>query len=175
MHLAAFCPRCGAGLTDAVPPLDTRPRRVCPKCTFVVYLNPKIAAGTLPVRDGRMALVRRGIEPWSGLWSWPCGYVEIDETIEEAAARETFEESGLRVGVGALLGPYSYPVRTPAEHGPTSGLVVVPYLTVAVEGDLVAGDDADDAAWFTPDAIPWDDLAFDSTRRALRDLLSRPR
>lgn len=173
MHLAAYCPRCAAPLVDAVPPLDSRPRRVCSRCAYVVYVNPKVAAGTLPVRDGRVALIRRGVEPAKGSWSWPCGYVEIDETVEEAAARETREESGLVVALGPLVGAYSYPVRAGEEHGATTGLLVMPYRTAAVEGELVAGDDAVDAAWFALDALPWDDLAFDSTRRALRELLAR--
>ena len=73
MHEAAFCPRCATALTARVPDLDTRVRKVCPRCSFVVYVNPKIAAGTVPVRDGKIALVRRGIEPSLGRWSWPCG------------------------------------------------------------------------------------------------------
>jgi ADP-ribose pyrophosphatase YjhB (NUDIX family) len=173
MHDAAFCPRCAAPLAARVPDLDSRIRKVCTRCAFVVYVNPKIAAGTLPVRDGRIALVRRGIEPSLGRWSWPCGYVEIDETVEEAALRETREESGLVVALGGLLGAYSYPVRAGEPHGPATGLVVMAWATEAVEGDLVPGDDAADAAWFACDAIPWDDLAFDSTRRALRDFLGR--
>ena len=141
MHLAAFCPRCAAPLVDKVPELDNRPRRVCPKCAFVVYVNPKVAAGTVPVRDGRIALIRRGIEPSRGLWSWPCGYVEIDETVEEAAARETREESGLVVRLGGLLGTYSYPAERGAHPTPTSGLVVLSWATESVEGELVAGDE----------------------------------
>ncbi len=171
MHLAAFCPRCAAPLVERVPDLDNRKRRVCSKCAFVVYLNPKIAAGTLPVRDGKIAMIRRGVEPSRGKWSWPCGYVEIDETVEEAALRETREESGLVVGIGAMLGAYSYPVRAADQPSATTGLVIMAWPTKSVEGELVAGDDADDAAWFALDAIPWADLAFDSTRRALEDYL----
>lgn len=171
MHLAAFCPRCAAPLVEKIPDLDTRPRRVCPKCAFVVYVNPKIAAGTVPVRDGRVALIRRGIEPSRGLWSWPCGYVEIDETVEEAATRETREEAGLVVRLGAMLGAYSYPAKPGVGPTPTSGLVVMSWATGAVDGTLVAGDDAADAAWFEISKIPWAELAFDSSRRALLDWL----
>ncbi len=171
MFRASFCPRCAAALVDRVPAFDNRPRRVCPNCGFVVYVNPKIAAGTVPVRDGQVALIRRAVEPGRGLWSWPCGYVEIDEAVEEAARRETREESGLVVALGGLLGTYSYPVLPEEGPTPTNGLVVLAWSTAAVEGELAAGDDADDAAWFGPDRIPWDDLAFDSSRRALRDFL----
>jgi 8-oxo-dGTP diphosphatase len=171
VHRAAFCPRCAEPLVEKVPDFDNRPRRACPKCGFVVYLNPKLAAGTLPVRDAKVALVRRGIEPSKGLWSWPCGYVEIDETLEEAALRETHEESGLVVKLGPMLGPYSYPARAAEGHTTTNGLVIVPWTTESVEGELVAGDDAVDAAWFALDAIPWPELAFDSSRRALEELV----
>lgn len=171
MHRAAFCPRCAAPLIDKVPELDTRPRRVCPSCGFVVYVNPKIAAGTVPSRDGRIALIRRGIEPSRGLWSWPCGYVEIDESVEEAARRETREESGLVVALGAMLGAYSYPVDPKDGHTPTTGLVILSWTTTSVEGEIAAGDDAQDAAWFEVDGIPWTELAFDSSRRALEDFL----
>jgi 8-oxo-dGTP diphosphatase len=168
LHDAAFCPRCSAPLVEKVPELDSRTRRVCSRCAFVVYMNPKIAAGTLPVRDGRVAMVRRGVEPAKGLWTFPCGYVEIDESVEDAACRETREESGLVVTLGRLLGPYSYPVRE--KPSPTTGLVVVAWSTGSVEGELAAGDDATDAAWFRPGDIAPEDLAFDSTRRALADL-----
>lgn len=175
MHAAAFCPRCGAALAERVPSDDSRVRKVCTRCAYVVYVNPKIAAGTIPLRDGRIAMIRRGIEPSIGLWSWPCGYVEIDETIEEGARRETREESGLVVTLGPMLGAYSYPVRAGDAPGPTNGIIVASWATAGVEGELVAGDDAADAAWFDPFALDWDTLAFDSTRRALRDLLARLR
>lgn len=173
MHEARFCPRCATALVEAVPALDSRMRRVCPKCSYVAYLNPKVAAGTVPIRDGKVALIRRGVEPARGAWSWPCGYVEIDETVEEAAARETLEESGLVVRLGPMLGAWSYPVRGGERHSATTGLLVMSWESGEVDGDLVAGDDADDAAWFPLDRIPWADLAFDSTRQALRETFRR--
>jgi ADP-ribose pyrophosphatase YjhB (NUDIX family) len=171
VHAAVFCPRCAAPLVEKVPELDSRTRRACPACGFVAYVNPKLAAGTVPVRDGRVALIRRGVEPSRGLWSWPCGYVEIDETLEEAAVRETREESGLVVRLDRLLGPYSYPVRAPATPTLSTGLVIVSWTCAAVEGELVPGDDAVDAAWFDVAKIPWTELAFDSSKRALEDVL----
>jgi ADP-ribose pyrophosphatase YjhB (NUDIX family) len=175
LHAATFCPRCGAPLVERVPADDSRPRKVCGRCAFVVYVNPKLAAGTIPLRDGRVALIRRRLDPGRGLWSWPCGYVEIDETVEEAAVRETREESGLVVTLHSMLGAYSYPVRPGEGHVATSGVVVLSWRTADTEGELVPGDDADDAAWFGLDRLPWDDLAFDSTRRALRDFVARLR
>ncbi|MCG3135688.1 MAG: NADH pyrophosphatase [Planctomycetes bacterium] len=173
MFEARFCPRCATELVDAVPELDSRSRRLCRKCGFIAYLNPKVAAGTVPVRDGKVALIRRGVEPARGAWSWPCGYVEIDETVEEAAARETREESGLSVRLGPMLGAWSYPVRGGERPSQTTGLLVMSWISDDVEGSLLAGDDADEARWFPFDEIPWPDLAFDSTRRALKETFRR--
>ena len=171
MHKAAFCPRCASPLLERVPEHDNRPRKICPGCDYVVYVNPKIAAGTVPIVDGRVALVRRGVEPGIGRWSWPCGFVEIDETVEQAALRETHEEVGLTVELGRFLGMYSYPVRPAKGFVPTAGLVIVAWESKVLSGDLHAGDDAEHAEWWDLDAIPWDELAFDSSHRALRAVL----
>ena len=177
MLRSRFCPLCATPLEHRIPEFDDRIRHVCPACGFVLYMNPKIAAGTIPVgRDGRIALIRRGVEPGLGKWSWPCGYVEMDEDVPSCAVRETREESGLDIELGALLGLYSYPAsetETAGDVSPT-GIVVVCYrarVTTATDV-LVAGDDATDAAWFTPNELPWDDLAFDSSLRGLRDFLA---
>jgi ADP-ribose pyrophosphatase YjhB (NUDIX family) len=137
-------------------------------------MNPKIAAGTIPLGpDGRIALIRRGVEPGLGKWSWPCGYVEMDEDVPRCAVRETREESGLAIDLGPLLGLYSYPASVTEAVGDVSptGIVIVCYRAKATDTVLVAGDDATEAAWFGPDEIPWDDLAFDSSRRGLSDFL----
>ena len=173
MHEARFCVRCAAPLVVRVPPLDSRDRSMCPACGWVAYVNPKIATGTVPIRDGKVALIRRGIEPARGLWSFPCGYVEHDETLEAAARRETLEESGLSVTLGAMLGAYSYPARLGDGLANVAGILVVAWATTDVAGTLIAGDDADDAAWFDPQNVPWKDLAFDSSRRGVRDALTR--
>jgi len=168
-----FCPLCAAPLLKRVPPLDDRIRDVCSACGFVVYMNPKIAAGTVPVGpDGRIALIRRGVEPRVGAWSWPCGYVEMDEDVPGCAVRETREESGLDVELGPLLGLYSYAAT--ADEGGISGtgMVIACYRARVTGGTLVAGDDATDARWVAPADIPWDELAFDSSIRGLRDHLA---
>ncbi len=170
-----FCARCAAPLIDAVPPLDSRIRRMCAVCGFVAYVNPKVAAGTVPVQGGKIALIRRGIEPALGKWSFPCGYVEHDETVEAGAVRETREESGLSVTLDGLLGAYSFAASESDGLLNVTGIVVLAFATSSVSGDLVAGDDATDAAWFDPAAVPDAELAFESTRRALRDQFARMR
>lgn len=154
-----------------MPDLDTRLRQVCSSCGHVAYVNPKIAAGTVPVHEGRIALIRRAVEPGAGLWSWPSGYVEIDESVEQAAVRETHEETGLGVELTDLLGIFSFPWAGRGSGRPPAGVVVVGWLAEVESGTLCAGDDAADAAWFLPDAIPWPELAFASSRMGLERAL----
>jgi ADP-ribose pyrophosphatase YjhB (NUDIX family) len=163
------CPHCAGGLETRRPPADQRDRLVCARCGFILYLGPKVAAGTVPVVDGRILLIRRGVPPGEGLWSFPCGYVEVDETLEACAVRETREEAGVEVRLEGLLGAYSYPPG--AEGGGRVAIVV--YAASVASGRPAAGDDATEVALFAPEAIPWADLAFLSSRDALRDRLAR--
>lgn len=155
---------CGQRLTSAVPEGDSKRRLVCIDCGFVHYINPRPVAGTIPVRDdGACLLVRRAIEPRLGSWVFPGGYMDVDETAEEAAIRETLEEALLPVTGLSLLGVYT---RT----GP--GVVVIVYEATAA-GEAAAGHETSEVAWFHPHEIPWDDLAFDSTEWALRAWVAR--
>src|SRR5437667_34281 len=103
-----FCPHCGHAL-ERREVEDQRVRPVCPACNHIVYLNPLLAVGVIAERaDGRVALVRRGEEPGRGLWGLPAGFMEIDESTEEAARRECLEETGLEIELGELWGVWSY-------------------------------------------------------------------
>ena len=159
-----FCMHCGQRLSSAVPEGDTQRRMVCIDCGFVHSINPRPVAGTRPVReDGRVLLVRRAIEPRAGSWVFPGGFMDVGETAEEAAVRETREEALLDVTNLRLLGVYT---RT----GP--GVVVIVYEADAI-GEAGAGHETTEVAWFDPEQIPWDQLAFDSTTAALQDFLAR--
>lgn len=161
-----FCSRCAAPMKRAVPPDDHRERHVCTQCGFIHYLDPKVACGTIAERDGKFALIQRNIEPRKGYWSFPCGFMEIDETTEQAAHRETREETGLEVELGPLIGTYSY---TDTFYG--GAIVVVVYRATVVGGTLRADDDVCDARMIAPGEIPWDQLAFKSSTAAIRDWL----
>lgn len=151
---------CGQRLTTAVPENDTKRRLVCLDCGFVHYINPRPVAGVIPVReDGHVLLVRRAIEPRSGLWVFPGGYMDMGESAEEAAVRETREEANVEVTALELLGVYT-------RVGP--GIVVIVYEG-ATESEGSPGDECSEIGWFHPERIPWADLAFDSTHAALRD------
>jgi ADP-ribose pyrophosphatase YjhB (NUDIX family) len=136
---------------------------VCLDCGFIHYVNPRPVAGTIPVRgDGSILLLRRAIEPRLGSWVFPGGYMDVGETAEEAAARETLEEACLEVTNLRLSGVYTRP-------GP--GVVVIVFAAEAV-GEATAGDETSEVRWFTLADIPWDEIAFDSTEAALRDFVA---
>jgi len=157
-----FCPKCASKLEDRILKTGEPPRLVCVACDFVLFLDPKVATGCIAEIDGGIVLVRRSIEPGYGKWVFPGGYVDRGERVEDAAAREMLEESGVVVSVGSLLGVYSY------IHRP---IVVIVYSGRVTGGTLVAADESLDARAFAPEDIPWTELAFPSTFEALRDYI----
>ncbi len=157
-----FCPLCGASLTRAWIQPAQREEAICPRCGFVFYLNPKVVAGTIPTRDGRLLIVRRNIDPSKGKWTFPGGFVDWGESVPAAALRETVEETGLSVTLNGLVGVYSYPGIP---------VVVVVYRARVSGGSVNQNHEIAEVAWVRPEEIPWDELAFPSTRDAFRDLL----
>jgi ADP-ribose pyrophosphatase YjhB (NUDIX family) len=150
----------------SVPPGDSRERHVCSQCAWIHYLDPKVACGTVAESNGSFALIQRSIDPRKGFWSFPCGFMEIDETTEQAAIRETKEETGLDVELEGHLGTYSYP-----DNFYGGAIVVVVYRARVLGGTLQADDDCCDAKFVSPQEIPWDRLAFKSSVSALREWL----
>ena len=132
----------------------------CGACGQVVYDDPKVAAGVVVEQDGRVLLLERGTEPGKGKWTFPGGYVDRGEQLEDAAVRETREEVGLTVAAGALIGVYS------ATGNP---VVLVVYRATVVDGEPRLTAEATSIGWFTNDEVPWEELAFSSTAAALRD------
>ena len=159
----AYCVQCGSSMVERIPPGDDRPRQVCPACGYIYYLNPKMVVGTLPVVDGKVLLLRRGIEPRYGTWTYPGGFLEMGESTEEGARRESMEELGIEVGHLRLHGVYSRPAY---------GVVTIVYLADLLGGDPRPSHEALEARFFGPNEIPWDDLAFPTTVSALRDWVS---
>jgi ADP-ribose pyrophosphatase YjhB (NUDIX family) len=159
-----FCPLCGGRLERRPVGPDRRPEMVCAGCEFVYYLDQKVVAGTIPVEDGRILLARRAIHPSLGKWTFPGGYVDWGEAVPAAALRETWEETGLTVELGGLVGVYSYE-KTP--------VVIVVYEARVLGGSLTLCHENDRLEWVRPAEIPWEELAFPSTASALRDVLAR--
>jgi ADP-ribose pyrophosphatase YjhB (NUDIX family) len=160
-----YCSRCGSELRFGAVPGEDRHRLSCPACGFVAYVNPKLVVTTLPVTDhGELVLLRRGIEPGIGSWAQPGGFLEVDETVTEAARRETLEETGLIVEPGEIVGLYS---RLEA------AVVVIAFEARILGGEPAAGVEVLEVATFAPDAIPWDGIAFKTTYWAIADWLAR--
>lgn len=160
----AFCPRCGAALHSRVLKPGEPERSTCPACEFVHYLDPKLAAGVVVEIDGKILLLKRGIEPAYGTWVFPGGFVDRGEHPEQAAVREAREEAGIEVNLEGLVGIYSLP--------PGSPVVLIVYHGVITAGIPRALDETLEAATFSPADVPWKDLAFLTTRNAVRDYLS---
>ena len=162
-----FCSNCGAALTFGEIEGEDRHRLSCPACRHIVYVNPRLVVTVFPVTDdGELVLLRRGIEPGRGRWAQPGGFLEVDETVNQAAIRETWEETGLLVEPGDIIGLYT---RLEAA-----------VVTIAFEARIVGGTAAPTAEaleirTFAPEHIPWSGLAFRTTMWALRDWLERRR
>ncbi len=152
-----FCGKCAAPLSRRTPPGDDRPRDVCDTCGSIFYQNPKIVAGCIALRDEQILLCRRAIEPRSGLWTIPAGFMENGETTQEAAARETLEEARAKVDIGQL---YCY------LNIPHINQVYVIFLGT-LQSDFAAGDETLEAELFSEDRIPWSEIAFPAVEVAL--------
>ena len=154
-----FCASCGAAVVRRVPPGDTLPRWVCDECGEVHYQNPKLVVGSVPEHGGRILLCRRAIEPRYGYWTLPAGFMENDETTGQAALRETLEEAGAAVELGAPFTMISVP-RVNQVH-----LFYLARLSVL---EFKPGEETLEVALFEEAAIPWKDIAFRTVAATLR-------
>jgi len=161
-YIFRFCPVCGAALKTARLKGNEPPRLMCTGCDFIFYLDPKLVSCSIVEIDKKIILLKRGIQPAKGKWVIPGGYVDRGEEIEAAARRETREECGIDIRIKNLLGVYSYPSYLE---------VVIVYVAEPLSGEPVAGDESIDIKLLPPEEIPWEELAFRSTKNALRDYI----
>ena len=153
-----FCSECGAGLSKRIPPGDNLPRFVCDTCQVVHYVNPKIVAGCIPEWEDKILLCRRAIEPRIGHWTFPAGFMEIGESTEQAAIRETLEEAHADVEITSLYAVLSLP-RISQVHMVFRGVLRKP--------EFKPGTESLDVRLFGLDEIPCDDLAFHVIHEAI--------
>ena len=153
-----YCSHCGARVRQEVPAGDNRLRDICHECGTIHYQNPRVVAGCLPVYDNKVLLCRRAIEPRKGLWTLPGGFLELGETIEQGAIRETMEEAGAEVTATQL-----YTVFNVLHVGQLS-LFFLAEMNAPV---FSAGEESLDVQLFAEEHIPWDELAFTTIRITL--------
>lgn len=142
-----FCPHCASPVEWHNDAGVRRP--YCPRCHLTFYQDPKLAVAVLMEHDGGLLLQRRTIDPGKGKWTFPSGYVERGERVEDAAIREAFEETGLDVRLTGLLGLYS-------DTG--NPVVLAVYAGEVVGGRVTMSDESYEIASFAMDDLP--ELAF---------------
>jgi len=155
-----FCSHCGSDqIGFSIPEGDNRPRYWCPDCQTIHYQNPKIVVGAVPIWEGKVLLCKRSIEPRKGYWTLPAGYMENGETLQEGAARETWEEACATVAISDLYTVFNLP------H---INQVYVFFLGKLEDGKYDVGEESSDAGLFGLDEIPWEELAFPVVGRTLK-------
>lgn len=141
-----FCPICGTTLERKLE--ENRLRPFCAPCDRHFYANPTPASCCFVTQGDALLLGQRGVEPMRGEWALPGGYVELEETTEETARRELFEETGLTALKTRLLGISS-------QQSPLTGAVlVIGYIIEEWEGELKAGSDVLDLRFVAPADMP---------------------
>ncbi|HLU77841.1 MAG TPA: NUDIX hydrolase [Burkholderiales bacterium] len=154
-----FCSNCGDPVALRVPPGDNLPRYVCDACNTIHYVNPRMVVGCIPEWEGRILLCRRAIEPRHGYWTLPAGFMENDETLAQAAMRETREEANARVALRDMYSVLSVP-RASQVH--------VFYRAELLDLDFGPGIESLEVRLFEEAEVPWDDLAFRTVSTTLR-------
>jgi ADP-ribose pyrophosphatase YjhB (NUDIX family) len=158
-----YCSNCGAGVVVRIPEGQHLPRHVCPSCGTVHYENPKLVVGCVPIDErGRILVCKRAIEPRYGFWTLPAGFMENNETLQQAAAREAYEEALADVEIGSLLA---------VVHVQHARQVHVFFRARLRSPNVGAGPESLDVKLVDESEIPWSDLAFASVEFALKHFL----
>jgi ADP-ribose pyrophosphatase YjhB (NUDIX family) len=146
------------------PDGDDRDRLVCPDCGYIAYENPKVVVGAVCSWGDRILLCRRAINPRKGYWTLPAGYLELEETTEQGALREAWEEARAQIELDALLAVYNIP---------RISQVQLIYRARLLSDDVSPGPESEEVALLDWADIPWNELAFPSVTWALRDYQAR--
>lgn len=154
----SFCSKCGHPTETQIPLGDSLAREVCPQCRSIFYVNPKIICGALVLWQDQVLLCRRAIEPRYGLWTLPAGFMELNETMQQGAARETREEAEAEIDIEGLYCIYNIP---------RIGQVYTLFKAQLRDGKFGAGEETLECRLFAEADIPWNDLAFASVKHTL--------
>ncbi|MEH6490910.1 NUDIX hydrolase [Halopseudomonas sp.] len=154
-----FCSECGQSVSARIPSGDTRSRFICDHCETIHYQNPRIVAGCLATHERRVLLCRRAIEPRLGYWTLPAGFMENGETTEQAALRETWEEARANLQRQELYMLFNLP------H---INQVYMFFRGELADLDFSAGEESLEVRLFSEDEIPWQELAFPTIGKTLK-------
>ena len=154
-----YCNQCGSTVNLRIPKGDNRPRHICDKCGFIHYQNPKLIAGCITEWQDQILLCRRAIEPRYCLWTLPAGFMENEETLEEAAIRETYEEACAEVKIIGLYSVFSLPHVSQ---------VYVIFRGNLINGSFSAGSESLETKLFKEEDIPWNQIAFPVIEKTLK-------
>jgi len=146
-----FCSTCGKAVISTVPEGDNRERFVCVSCDTVHYQNPNNVAGAILTWQDKVLLCKRAINPRYGLWTLPAGFMENNETVAQAAARESMEEANAQSGPLNLFGVFSLPYISQ---------VYMMFSGRLLSDEISPGLESLEVGLFTRDHIPWDEIAF---------------
>jgi ADP-ribose pyrophosphatase YjhB (NUDIX family) len=154
-----YCSNCGDTVKFCTPAGDDRPRYLCESCGTIHYENPKIVVGCIPEKDRKILLCRRAIEPRSGKWTLPAGYLENGETVAQGAQRETFEEAGANI---QILAPYALFNICYVNQ------IYLMFRARLIDDRIKAGSESTEVRLFLEKDIPWDQIAFTVIEKSLR-------
>ena len=144
---------------DKIPPDDDRARSVCGHCGFIDYKNPKIVVGSVATWEDKILLCKRAIEPRKGYWTLPAGYLEINESVEDGAKREAYEEARAVLEIDRILAIYSVA---------RISQVQIMFRAKLQNPNVSAGPESEAVGLFAWNEIPWEDIAFPTAGWALR-------
>ena len=154
-----YCPLCGHKTTIKIPKGDNRFRAVCNKCLNVFYENPKVVSGCLLTHDDKILLCKRATEPRSGYWTLPAGFLENNETVEEGALRETYEEAN------ATSKEINLFVMCNLKH---ISQIYMMYLGKLEDEKYAPGLESEEVRLFSEKEIPWDNIAFKVIEKTIK-------
>ena len=154
-----YCPVCGHTTTSRVPAGDNRSRDCCDHCGAVHYVNPRPVVGTIPIWNEQVLLCKRAIEPRLGKWTLPAGFMEVGETTTDGAIRETLEEAGARVRLGALFSMIDVP-HVQQVH--------IFFQAELIDGAFSAGAESLEVRLFYEHEVPWNEIAFRTVSTTLQ-------
>ena len=166
---ASFCVRCGGPLAQRVIEAERRLRAVCERCGFIAFCNPRVLVSTLVAVAYEVLLCRRAVAPAAGCWALPGGFLECGESLEQAAARETFEETGVR------LDPRQLHLHAVSSLPDINEVYIGFVGQLSSRPTLSCGAECSDVRFFSEESVPWSELAYPDIKNYLRVLFCESR